>query len=246
MRRAITLLAAATLTILMAASTANAANGDCRQIRGQDTPLDPTDDVSVCRQDTWIHQGGAKLGNIAGFGQGAFPSWNTTKPTQSAQQGAGSGYYANSLFHQSVAPNDPRASATFTGTYTGVLDTMAADLYAFVSPEQTVNLDMGLMVDGESVFQTNIVPVKLSSTSTQQLKVYHFVFTNMYTALENAGKANTPTTVHSITLALSGTYVANDNTLFVYDASEVPSGFIFNLEPAGFGPYAPLDLAPPE
>jgi hypothetical protein len=246
MRHIIKLVVASMLFAVIGSSAAFAANGDCRLIRGADTPNDPTDDVSVCRQDTWIHQASLKPGNLAATGNDAYPSWNTTAPTQSAQQGAGGGYLANSVAHQLVEQNDPHASATFAGHYTGTLDDLAVELYAFVSPIQTGDLDIGLLVDGQDVYQGDVVPVKMVTTSTQQLVTYRFAFTNLYKALEDNGTANSATTAHSITLAVSGTYVVDDNTLFVYDTSEVPSGLIFNLEPGGLTPYTSIDISPEE
>ncbi len=43
---------------------------------------------------------------------------------------------------------------------------------------------------------------------------------------------------------LDGRYAVNDPALFLYDAAEVPSGVIFNLEPDGLSKYTEIDVAP--
>lgn len=111
---ALLLGATVVLTAALPPLSAGAEPQPCRQIRGQETPEDPADDVSVCRQDTWVHQAEQRLGNLAGFGQGGFPSWNTTQPAQAMSSGAGAGYV--------VAPpvnGDALAHAYFQGTRRG-------------------------------------------------------------------------------------------------------------------------------
>lgn len=238
MRHLSKVLIVSTLATIALASNAMAADGDCRLIRGATTPTDPTDDVSVCRKDTWFHQGDTKLGNLAGFGQGSFPSWNTTKPTTSAMGGAGGGYVTNSILHQGVGAQDPRGSAVFQGTYTGTLDNLAVDLYAFVAPIFSNELNLALTIDGEAIYAAGVeVTQQAGDNNNVKLK---FAFTNVYKTLESFELPNEATTVHTIQLAVNGVYIINDPAVFVYDASEVPSGIIFNLD-TGLNAYTKID-----
>ena len=234
------LLLAALATVVLG-STAFAGNGDCRLIRGASTPDDASDDVSVCRQDNWFHRATAPIGNAAGFGADTLPSWNTTKPATSVTGGAGGAYATNSAFHQAAGPQDPRGSAVFQGTYTGVLDTIAVDLYAFAAPVFTRDLNITLTVGGETVYASN--QIVNSVPGGQQVQKLSFAFTNVYSALETLGLPNEPATNHAIRVAVNGRYIINDPVVFVYDTSEVPSGVIFNLENTGMGAYTKIDLS---
>jgi hypothetical protein len=238
MRHLTRLLVSAFATAFLA-SSALAGNGDCRLIRGASTPDDLSDDVTACRQDTWIHQGTTKLGNAAGFEADSLPSWNTTKPMTSVTGGAGGGYITNSIPHQLVTPQDPRASAVFQGTYTGVLDTIAVDLYALAAPVFTRDLNIALTVDNQPVFASNQIVNMVASGQAQKLS---FAFVNLYSALQALEVANAADTNHTIRLAVNGRYAVNDPVVFVYDTSEVPSGLSFNLESTVMGPYTKIDV----
>jgi hypothetical protein len=233
------LIIAFALTAMPLASIAMAADGDCRLIRGATTPDDPSDDLSVCRKDTWFHQADTKVGNLAGFGQGAFPSWNTTKPTASATTGAGGGYATNSIFHQAVGAQDPRGSAVFQGTYTGVLDNLAVSLYAFVAPVFSNELNVELTIDGEPIHAGS---AEMAATPGEnQIVLLKFVFTNVYKVLEGLQKQGDALTTHQVELAVNGVYIINDPAVFVYDTSEVPSGISFNLD-GSLSSYTKIDV----
>ncbi|HEV3473998.1 MAG TPA: hypothetical protein VG602_01350 [Actinomycetota bacterium] len=242
MHRALKLVLASSVAVMLPVSVAVAANGDCRQIRGAATPDDPSDDVSVCRQDAWFHTTDlkTKVGNLAGFGAGIFPTWTNTKPGGTGSE-AGAGVYAtNSTFHQLVAPQDPRGSAVFEGKYTGTLDNIAVTLYAFVPPIFTRDLNLELTIDGVQVFAGNaVVKGADGGSGTQKLT---FAFTNIYEALDGAAKAGDASTEHTIKVAANGRYIVNDPAVFVYDAPQWPSGLIFNVEPEGLADYAVIDV----
>ena len=237
MRHLAKALIASILASIALSSVALAANGDCRLIRGASTTTDTTDDVSVCRQDTWFHQAAAKVGNAAGFGADAFPSWNNTKPTAAMSSGAGGAYVTNSAFHQGVGAQDPRGSAVFQGTYTGVLDNLAVDLYAAVAPIFSNELNIELRIDGEAIYASSAEVTAQSGENTVRLK---FAFTNLYNALEAVELQGDATTVHNVRLAVNGVYAINDPAVFLYDASDAASGISFNLD-AGLNGYTKLD-----
>lgn len=234
MSRARMLLALTALVVVFAGS-AHADPGDCRLIRGADTTDDATDDVSVCRQDVWFHQAGTKAGNAAALDMDTFPSWNTTKPTASVQSGAGGGYAAASAFSQNVSRSDPRGAATFRGSFTGNLDNIAATLYLF-SPVRQASVDqavwMQLTIDDEVVYQSSAADrTPLTSGGNAVLKT-HFAFVNIYDAMQSLGLDTSPEKAHSIELKITGWFSVNDNAVYVYDTTEVPSGLVFNLETA--------------
>jgi hypothetical protein len=238
MSRIARVLLASTLPMILTASAALAANGDCRLIRGAATPDDPSDDVSVCRQDNWIHtiDPESKLGNVAGAMGGTYPTWTTTPPGNAAGAGA---YVTNSTFHQAVGPQDPRGSAVFEGTYTGTIDNIAVTLYAFVPPIFTRDLNLELTIDGEQIFVGNAVVSGASGgNNTQKLT---FAFTNIYNFLDGAAKAGDASTKHTIKLAANGRYIVNDPAVFVYDAAEWPSGLIFNAD--SLSGYTVIDVS---
>lgn len=215
-------------TILALPSAALGADGDCRQIRGAETPEDPADDVFVCRQDNWIHQGLTKLGNAAAFGQDSFPSWDTTEPTTPLGMGGGGAYVTNSLFHQQFTQQDPRASFVAEGTYTGVLDNVAVDLYAWIPPIWSDDVNLQLIVDGEVLYSARVNDVR--RTPSGDLAKLSFAYENIYNAMDLFGMENLETTEHTVRIAANGVFIVNDPAIFVYDASDAPSGLIFNHE----------------
>jgi hypothetical protein len=217
---------------------ASAQEASCRLIRGANTPDDPTDDVQVCRQDVWFHQGQTKFGN-AGAASGAFPTFNTTKPTASVTTGAGGGYLASSALHQTQAPWDPATSATFDGTFTGDIDNVAVSAYYFNPPEDaqsipTFAINARVLVDGQVIAEAGGAEVPRAAAG--QAKRADFVFTNLYPTLVDLGLSG-PGRQHQVRFQIMGTGLASEAAFFVYDTSEVPSGLIFNLEPENLSSY---------
>jgi len=235
-----------TLALAVAGPAAATHNGEqppagCRWIRGTDTPEDHTDDVYVCRQNTWIHttiSADSKLGNLAGFGQGSLPSWDTRMPTEPMTSSSSGFYVTNSAFHQLVAPQDPRGSFVAQGTYTGVIDNVAVDLYAFVSPTYSQDLNLELVVDGEPILAATVVDVR--NTTVGNLRRIRYAFTNLYDAMAQLGMSNQNETVHTLKLAANGVYIIDDPMVFAYDATEAPAGVVFNHD-ALTSAYTQLD-----
>ena len=231
-----TRVSALVVLLMLSATAAFAASGDCRLIRGADTPTDTSDDVSICRQDVWFHQAESKAGNAAAFGQGTYPSWNTTAPTASVQSGAGGGYLAAAVIGQNVARDDSRGVPTFKGSFTGTLDNLGVTLFLFnnartAEPTQAVWLQLN--IDGETVYQTgdtaDRTPIVPGSDVTLRTD---FAFTNLHNAMAAKGLDTAPDAVHDVELIVSQWFSVNDNAVYVYDTSEVPSGMVFNLEAA--------------
>ncbi len=243
MARLIRLLTTAALLLsvgLPAAAHEAAEPGSCRQIRGAATPDDPTDDVHVCRQDVWFHANQPQLGNT-GAANGAFPTFNATKPTASVATGAGGGYLASSPTHQSGTPWDDRLTATFDGSFTGDIDNLAVTAYLFTPPAEeaqgipTIAINTRLLVDDQPIFEAGGSEVKRSPAGTAltpQAEWYRidFAAVNLYDAMKEAG-LDGHDRQHTIRFQVMGTGIASEGAFFVYDTSEVPSGMTFNLEP---------------
>ena len=217
--------------------------GTCRLIRGASTP-DPADDVSVCRSDVWIHQGSQRIGNPAGAGQGTFPSWNGTQPT--GEFGAGAGGATVTHWGPSVTDAN-HAPTTFIseGTVTGNIDNLAATLYLSAPIGETVYGDLyphiRLSVDGQVVYEGGddigyLLPLSSSGTGVASIR---FALTGLYDVI---GQENDPAKEHTVRLLIRG-WTQGDEAVFLYDAGDVPSGFVFNIEPNKMGAYTKFEVA---
>lgn len=224
-------------------STSAGAGGPCRVISGLDTPDDPSDDVSVCRQDVWFHKADPPVGNAAAYGAGAFPSWNASAPTDSVTSGAGGGYVGTSTFHQTGSPWDPQGTVVFEGTFTGDIDTLGVTLFLVVpgkTADATLPTNIQLLVDGESVFEADDKSVVLSAGG-QVAKKIDFALTNIYALLKDLNLAG-PGRDHALRLSVVGTGLATGGGLWVYDTSEVPSGMVFNVAPEDLAGYTVIQV----
>lgn len=237
--RLLVTLVTAALTVV--APAAGAANGDCRLIRGAGTPSDTTDDVSVCRQDAWIHRATTPLGNLAGVGADASPSWNTTKPDGSFQEGAGGVYATNIIARGAFGHDDKTGLMVAEGTYRGTLENIAIELYGYTYSEATGLLNLRLDIDGVTIFE-GIRAIRDDGTTLGQAQDYRFVYTNLFRALETHGKQGDAATEHRIRVMAAGYTVGQDPILFVYDTAEQPAGLVFNLEDNERSKYTAIDV----
>jgi hypothetical protein len=232
------------LLLCLFAGAAHALPTGCRLIRGATTP-DPADDVQVCRQDTWFHASGSKVGNLAVTGQQPYPTFDTTMPTASAQSGAGAVYVANELTQYGLGQDHPAHSVWFEGTFTGPIDNLAVSLHLITPGGDpvigTFRLYTTLRVDGVTLYKSPYVggDVAAFDPGDQAGGSIRFGFTNMYAALEaNELSGNAQ---HSVRLAVSP-YFVGDDAVYLYDAVEWPSGMIFNLQPNLMGAYRLIRL----
>jgi hypothetical protein len=238
MARFVRILAASAL-VLAFALPAGAQEASCRLIRGAETPDITTDDVQVCRQNTWFHSGAVKLGN-SGAQTGTFPTFNATPPAGSVATGNGGGYFASSALHQGGSAFDPAGTATFDGKITGDFDNIAVTFYLFNPVEDaqsvpTYAINSRLIVDGQSIFETGGAEVKRSAGG-QAVKRIDFAAVDLYTALEQAGLTGAGKE-HQIRFQVMGTGLATEAAVFVYDTTEVPSNMVFNIEPEKLADY---------
>jgi hypothetical protein len=223
---------------------ASAAPGDCRLIRGIETPDVATDDVSACRQDVWFHDSGTKVGNLTATGQTAMPTWNTTKPAASATSGAGGGYFLNSVTEIAAGEFGEESGPTFTGTFTGDIDNLALDLYV-LDPQRTALGETGsirsrLEIDGQAVY-TDAEALAANATAAGNLRHLRLAYTDLYDAMQGSGVTVGPAQQHTVKLSTLVFYFGDEEAIF-YDAAEAPSGLIFNLEDAGLADYATVDV----
>jgi len=228
-KRLLTAAALALTACSAGASAAYADNGDCRDIR----PATATSAaVTACRQDAWLHQGTARISNTVAASES--PSWNTTKPTAAFNDG-GAAYVG--FAPVDMVQSDPRVHPTFTGTYTGVLDNIAASFYITNVIYQKTATDPSnfytLTIDGKTVWTNGSADDEVATPLTtvdDTTGHIDFAFTNLYDTLAAKGIANDSTTTHTITLSLINKYYGDGNFVLKYDSTEYPSGLIFNLE----------------
>ena len=219
------------LAIVLVGSAAGAAD-ECRLIRGAATPDDATDDVQVCRLDTFFAAGTHRLGNLGGAGQGTLPTWDTTAPTGSFPTAGGA--YVTTGPGSIAQPGNRTHEATFSGTYTGPIDNMAVSMFIASPVYQAVgigwSMDFQLTIDGQVVvpFGTELdVPLTGVNDYAGQIK---FAITNVADAMETNGMdfAN-PNATHSIQMQMVNWYWGDGNSAMLFDNGDYPSNMTFNL-----------------
>ncbi|HVM20101.1 MAG TPA: hypothetical protein VM307_09090 [Egibacteraceae bacterium] len=198
---------------------------------------DPETGALVLEQSQqWLHQAETKAGNLAAFGVTSFPSWDDQEPTASVQQGAGGGAAANAAAYLDPTTSE-QLGLVAEGTFSGCLDTVLLDLYAFLPTNRTgtsgslaespFNGIVNLTVDGEQLvtaqeIEANTVP------NPGGLATYHlrFAITDLHAALLDWGLD--PAADHTLRLNVAGRYVNTSNAVFVFDTTEVPASLTFN------------------
>jgi hypothetical protein len=232
-RRFLALTAAAVSTIALSSLPALAENGDCRVIR-EAVPATETEpaveEVSVCREDAFLVGTAAPLANVEAAG-GTLPSWDTAAPA-----GATTSRYA------SIAPVDmmqssPSTRPTFSGTYTGVLDNIAIDLFVSSPVYQAAGIGMAnyhrLTIDGVVVWENSgddpeiDIPILPVDDTTGKIS---YAFSDLFGALEAQGIANASDTEHTIEFSTANIYWGDGNFTVNFGSEEAPSGLIFNKE----------------
>lgn len=165
---------------------------------------------------------GEKLQNVATSG-GAFPTWSTTAPTQTLQQGGGCHQYENLLSAAGANPYD----LVYTGTFNGNLDTLSVELhnvYAGLSKASgTFPLHIFLSIDGNMVYDSGTTaPVAVTPVHTNPTSKLVFHFRNIQSLTEDGDGLQE----REITLQVAA---FNENQSFwTWDATDVPAGLTFN------------------
>ncbi|MBW3664592.1 MAG: hypothetical protein KY469_15940 [Actinobacteria bacterium] len=229
---------------------------DCRVIDARD-PDDHEDDVVVCRVDTWFHapetdEPVARFGNAGALVE-ELPTWSTDAPAAAPDGGAG--YVGLNILHnlppQAGTKFHPAGGPTFEGTFTGPIDNLAVTLH-FVSPNrqalQTLLPDfdtvLQLTIDGNPYFETtggNGTKVTVDA-ATGEVPTVRFAFIGVYPTMLAQGADIDADAEHTIRLHIAPLRTG-DETMFVYDTAEVPSGMVFNIEPPSLSDFTPLETS---
>jgi hypothetical protein len=219
----------------------------CRQIRGADTPSDTADDVSVCREDVWLHKADTPLGNLSGTQADSSPSWSTTQPVAFPVGGAA---YLPVAPYDIFVSQDPTGRAIFKGTFTGDIDTLGFQVYLHSPVWEATGDDWGatayLAIDGAVIhdnFDSGAIGIPMQTAGN--FRRIDGVFTNVYQSMIDNGLDLDPAVQHNVEIALVPWSFGDSQSVLFYDSAEVPSGLIFNLEPENMTGFTQIDVTPP-
>jgi hypothetical protein len=161
---------------------------------------------------------GAKVQNVP-VSQGTIPSWGTAPPAGSAAAGNGCGFYEN-------AGNAAGLNLEFKGTFTGNLDNLTVELHDIYAgagrPNNQIQMRAVLNIDGEELVVTELQNFPTSASSNGVTQRIAFTFTQ----LNFDDEIGDGTQVHEIHFVARGG--TETQSLFVWDATEVPAGLTFN------------------
>jgi hypothetical protein len=221
------LAASATLALLAGPATASA----------EDPCTDPdTGELVLEEQQVYLRQAETKVGNLGATEATGFPSWSEEAPSQSVTGGAGGGY----LTPYTMNAGREETDFTFVGDFSGCLDTMLIELYAFLPTSRTGTSGelnesdfwgyMELYIDGVAMLwgpelQTKTVP-NPEGDATYRIR---FAITDIHTAMGFEGME--PDGDHELKVRISPRYANTSHALFVYDTTDVPAGVLFNGVP---------------
>jgi hypothetical protein len=239
---------------LLTAVTVVAAGGPAAATHGGSHPTFRTERV-------YFHCAGVnKVQNVAIVTDGT-PSWDTTAPTQSVQQGAGCGALdpgaARGTAQESIY------DAAFRGKFTGNLRDLTVELHNLalsrLRPGQMFILRVRLSIDETPVFTEtvgNFVNVVPEASSTGASEKFLFSIRGLGCAREitdadgnvvdvkTAGLATDDGNgddEHELLLTIDSGIVGaptqnqTQNSIWVWDTTEVPSGITFNPETLAAG-----------
>src|SRR5687768_10062565 len=118
------------LVLVLSLATAGYAEEPVCYQTAVDAEGNPTGPL-FCTQQVWFSDSGTKAGNLAATGATSYPGWDTTAPATSVSGGAGGGFFSTGVGRQMASDpqSDAATGATFTGTFTGDLDTMLVTMY---------------------------------------------------------------------------------------------------------------------
>jgi hypothetical protein len=168
---------------------------------------------------TYFHCAGpAKVQNVYAA-QGIIPTWDTSEPAGSVQQGEGCGYYEN-ILSGSVHPS---LLAAWEGTFTGNLDALTVELHRLLPASgATTTLVVGTVtIDGIDVFAGDIT-LQPEPSETGASTVSKFSLRRLNYMTED-GDGTIERTVR-VTIDSYN----EQQSAWVWDTTEVPSGITFN------------------
>ena len=187
----------------------------------------------------WIKAPEQRIGNLGATDAGSYPTWSGDEPTQSVEEGAGgisfqsrAGNPVNGFQHRG------ETAGHFVGTFTGCINTIAADIYVLspLAPASgNVVTRFVLKIDGVDVHATATDPGPdinaPSEGDTGMLYRLRFAFTGIYNAMSSFPADFAPLEgEHTIELNMFSQYVDDAQGGYVYDTTEAPSALTFNME----------------
>lgn len=229
--------------------------------------LDDESNLEFSKSTAWFKPGGTKFTNLSWAGADSRPTWEPEPPTESLSEGGGAGY-ADSFLAQWLVPQR-RAWTHFEGMVSGCLDVIAVEMYLFDPAEDVLSGHRALVdlsIDGVTThpsrgqggFWVNIESVP-DVAHVYRIK---FAFVDAYEALRDyapilTGEPANLDGEHQISLRLDVDRdeppsplprEATGHSVYLYDATEVPSNLVFNGDTDGYTviwPDPPLQPLPP-
>jgi hypothetical protein len=130
----------------------------------------------------------------------------------------------------SAEPYGKESGPVFVGAFTGNVDNIAVEMYLsspYTLDSPTYPVRTRLEIDGVEVFAdgeaTHVPAVAVGTTATR----IRFAYRDIYGLLEAEGIASGANVTHAVRLSVLPFYFVSE-AVFLYDASDVPSGMIFN------------------
>lgn len=162
----------------------------------------------------------------AAYAQKKVPSWNTTAPAQSFTAGAGCGYYENAVGGW-LGANETTLDSAWEGTFSGNVDSITVELHnlGVTASRATRSHEMrfSLFIDGKQVNTdrdgVTVTPVTSSTRASERVS-----FTIAGIGLNAEGGDGTL----SRRFRLVARSLSEQQSAWVWDATEVPAGLTFN------------------
>jgi hypothetical protein len=210
-------LAAVLAALLMVAGPASADH------TAPDTPFVP----EYVETPVYLHcNGNTKVSNIHAL-QGSLVTWDGTKPAASYTSGAGCG--TAETFAEGTADRNVLYDFNVRGTYKGNIDNITLRFWAIdLSGSRALDeftVDLHVTIDGKDILKRPTeahAPTIASSTGIARL--YEVTITNV-----RLNTLTDHTTEHDVEITAYTKFIDGSGVLaWVYDASEIDSGLVFN------------------
>jgi hypothetical protein len=195
---------------------------------------------------TYVHCGETPKAQTLDASQGRIPTWDTTAPTTSVQQGGGCGTFDPpvSTFGNGLDAVDNSVDMLWTGTFAGNLDSIVVHAHAIwlgagkvaeqAQDAAVAGLTLELTIDGDSVTIPASVSPKIVRSSTGASSEFVFSIADLglvdpVTDVDADGIADDEgATERTIRLQVRAQTIDNPFMVWVWDTTEVPSGLHFN------------------
>lgn len=177
---------------------------------------------------TYMHcTGETKVGNVHAIADSQTVSFDENAPTTSYTAGGGCG--TADTFLEGTADHNRIYDFTTSGYYTGNIDTVTIRLWAIETAGKRLNdflVNLHLKIDGEDVLKRGTVGTAVAvPSSTGLTRLYEVTVTDvgLSTELDSTYEHDVVLTVYPQGPTNTGSPIA-----WVYDATEIDSGLIFN------------------